>query len=193
MIWLMRLIDEKIGFPLRRKYLKEKLSPYLKNEDNVLDFGSSCGRLANEISKELPSISFTGVDINVQPETFIPIKKYNGKKLPFPSNSFDCVMIIDVLHHDKNPEAILREAKRVSKKSILIKDHYFNNKIDFLLLKYSDYFGNKPYGVRLPYNFLKISEWNRIINKLNLKISKSEKFKYNPADPCKHIVLLLEK
>ena len=193
MLNMIKLFNEKIGFPLRWKYLVSRLSPYLNDVNKVLDLGASCGRLANELSKKHPKIDFVGVDTHVQPKTFIPIKEYDGKKLPFPDNSFDCVIIIDVLHHDENPEIILKEAKRVSKKYILVKDHFWNNKLDFLLLKYADYFGNKPYGVKLPYNFFKISDWNNIIRKVNLKITKSEKFRYNFIDPCKHIIFLLQK
>ena len=193
MIHLMKWFNERIGFPLRWKYLVRYLSPYLKNSRNVLDLGASCGRLANELSNKLPDTYFVGVDTNVQPKSFIPIKKYDGKKIPFPDNSFDCVMIIDVLHHDENPAIILQEARRVSKKYILIKDHYWNNKFDFLLLKYSDYFGNKPYGVALPYNFLNIANWESLIKESNLKIVKTQRFRYNLFDPCKHIIYLLNK
>jgi SAM-dependent methyltransferase len=193
MLNLMKLFNEKIGFPLRWKYLVAYLSPYLRNSKKVLDLGASCGRLANELSKKLPNIDFVGVDTYVQPKTFIPIKRYNGKEIPFPDNSFDCVIIIDVLHHDENPTVILKEARRVSKKYILIKDHFWNNKLDFLLLKYADYIGNKPYGVALPYNFLRISDWKSMIKETNLKITKSLKFRYNIIDPCKHIIYLLEK
>ncbi|MCA9371997.1 class I SAM-dependent methyltransferase [Candidatus Woesebacteria bacterium] len=126
MLTIIKWINENIVFPLRWNYLVAYLSPYLQNATDVLDLGASCGRLANELSKKFPKIHFVGVDTHVQPKTFIPIKKYDGKKIPFPDNSFDCVMIIDVLHHDKNPEHILKEAKRVSRKYILIKDHYWN-------------------------------------------------------------------
>jgi ubiquinone/menaquinone biosynthesis C-methylase UbiE len=190
---ILKLLDEKILFPMRWKYLVRRLSPRLKNSKKVLDLGASCGRLASNLAKELPGTNFIGVDTFVQPKTYIPITKYDGEHIPFPNNSFDCVMIIDVLHHDNNPEKILKEAKRVSKKYILIKDHYWNNKIDLFLLKFSDYIGNKPYAVKLPYNFLKSTEWNDLIQNLNLEQVESEKFRFNVADPCKHVIFLLQK
>ncbi|MFH1712795.1 MAG: methyltransferase domain-containing protein [Candidatus Jacksonbacteria bacterium] len=93
-----------------------------------------------------------GTDVHIQPKTFIPIIQYDGKKLPFPDESFDAVILVDVLHHDEHPEIILEEAKRVAKKFILVKDHYWENNLDFQLIKFADYFGNKPYGIKLPYN-----------------------------------------
>jgi len=193
MVNLLRSIDEKLLFPLRINYLTQLLSPFLRDSEKILDLGSSDGRLAFNLSKILSKTDFVGVDMHVQPKTYIPIKKYDGKKLPFPDNSFDCVMIIDVLHHCNNPEEVLNEAKRVTRKHILIKDHYWNNKFDYLLLKYADYIGNKPYGVKLPYNFLRMNTWKNMINNSYMKIISLRKFRYNFFDPCRHVIFLLEK
>jgi 2-polyprenyl-3-methyl-5-hydroxy-6-metoxy-1,4-benzoquinol methylase len=190
---LMEWFNENISFPLRRRYLVKHLSPYLRNSRTILDLGASCGKLANELSKNLPDTEFVGLDTLVPSKTYIPVKKYDGKQIPFPSNSFDCVMIIDVLHHDKNPALILREAGRVSGKYILIKDHYWNNRLDFLFLKFADYLGNQPYGIELPYNFLRISDWESMIKETNFKINISQRFRYNKFDPVKNLIYLLEK
>lgn len=190
---LIKLFSEKITFPLRWEYLVYLLSPYLKDVNNVLDLGASCGRLASKLSEKLPHIDFIGIDTHVQSKTFIPITKYDGKKIPYPDNSFDCVMMIDVIHHIDYPEIILEEVKRVSKKYVLIKDHYWNNKFDLSLLKFADYIGNKPYGVNLPYNFFKVSDWNELIKNLNFRTVKTEKFRCNFVDPCRHIIFHLEK
>ncbi len=154
----LKSFNETISFPLRRKYLTRKLTPYLEDSSQVLDLGSSDGKLAASIQRELinqpKNVQFIGCDIHVQPETFIPIVQYDGQRLPFEDNSFDCVLIVDVLHHTNNPGQVLQEAKRVSRQNILIKDHYWSNEKDFTRLKYADYIGNNPYGIPLPYNFL---------------------------------------
>ena len=187
------LLDEKILFPIRRRGLVSCLSGYLKDSKEVLDLGSSDGRLANEFLKIYPNIKFLGVDTHVLDKTYIPIMKYDGKNIPYPDNSFDCVMIIDVLHHDLNPEVILREAKRVSRKYVLIKDHYWDTKIDFQVLKFADYIGNAPYGVVLPYNYLKLSSWENLIKDVELKIVERKFFKFSKLEPAKHVVFFLEK
>ena len=70
--------------------------------------------------------------------------------------------------------------------------HVFCNNLDFALLKCADYIGNKPYRISLPYNFLDMASWHRLIKKNNLKIIKSQKFSYNIFDPIKHIIFKLE-
>lgn len=193
MVSVLKLLDEKFLFPLRFKYLSSMLLPYLKGCNSVLDLGASCGRLAFRLQERAPHIKFVGVDTCVQPKTFIEIKKYNGKTLPFKGNAFDCVIMVDVLHHDKDPLHVLKEARRVSKKYILIKDHYWVSSVDFKLLKYADYIGNKPYGVDLPYNFLRLSDWAELFRKSNLEVVSSRTFRYNLFDPCKHVIFKLEK
>jgi len=193
MLSFSKWFSEKIGMPLKWKYMVKHLSPYLKNKGSVLDLGASCGRLSNKLSKKLKSSSFVGIDTHVQPKTYIPITKYDGKKIPYPDNSFDCVMIIDVLHHDNDPAAILKEARRVSKKNVLIKDHYWKNKLDFMILKYADYIGNKRYGIKLNYNFHSITGWKKLFRESELKIINSKFFRYLSIDPCKQVIYMLEK
>ena len=185
------ILDEKIFFSLRFRYLTEKLQPYLLNAKEVLDVGSSDGRLAKHMQDAL-GIKFVGVDTKIQKKSFIPVKVYNGRKLPFKNNSFNCVMLIDVIHHASNPELLIDEAKRVSKEYILIKDHYWENIVGLFLLKISDYVGNRPYGINLPYNFFNMKSWKRMIRKSNMKIVRFEKFRYNILDPCRHVIFKLK-
>jgi len=193
----LQSLNEKILFPLRRWYLTRILTSYLRDSKNVLDLGSSDGRLAVKIQKKLAvqgkSIQFMGCDIHVQPKTCIPIIQYDGYRLPFADNTFDCVLIVDVLHHTDNPLRVLQEAKRVSSRYVLIKDHYWNSSKDFSRLKFADYIGNKPYGIQLPYRFLTRNDWITLVqNTCNLSIIAYKTFRFNFFDPCKHVLLKVE-
>ena len=99
---LLDLLNKNILFSLRQNYLINILSHYLIGCKTALDLGSSSGELAKKI-QDKTGVNFSGVDTYIQPKSFIPVIKYDGKTLPFKNNSFDCVMIIDVLHHDTNP------------------------------------------------------------------------------------------
>lgn len=207
MLGVMKQINEKILFPYRRSYLSKELSDVIntidiiKSSENslserpvkVLDIGCSCGRLAKEVNKLSPKLEFEGVDTYIQPETSIKVTQYDGTSIPHEDLSYNLVTIIDVLHHAEDLEQVIKEASRVSNKYILIKDHFYENELEFQLLKYADYFGNKPYNIDLQYKYLKLSEWEEIFEKNNLKIVFSKKFKYNLFDPCNHVTFLLEK
>lgn len=187
-----KVLNETIFFPLRRAYLTERLEPFLRNSHKILDLGASCGRLAKQISKKNKKLIFEGVDTHIQPKSHIKVTKYDGEKIPFKDGSFDTVTIVDVLHHTSNIQNVLKEAKRVSSKYILIKDHFYSNELEYNLLKHVDHFGNDAYGIVLEYNFLTTVEWEKLFKELDLKIVKSEKFRYNLLDPCNHVTYLLE-
>ena len=51
---------------------------------------------------------------------------FNGTHLPYEASSVDIVLLVDVLHHTQDPMVMLREARRVARKGILIKDHTCN-------------------------------------------------------------------
>jgi hypothetical protein len=62
--------------------------------------------------------------------------------------------------------------KRVSKRYILIKDHTANHSFDRFILKFMDYFGNRLYGVALPYNYLSNKEWLKAFKQTRLEVIK---------------------
>lgn len=129
-----------------------------KKEKRILDVGSFDGRLAYEISK-IKKVHITGIDVDIPNNVFIPIQKYGGENFPFKNKSFDCVLLIDVLHHTNNIGRLLEEAKRVSKYSVIIKDHSYNTCIGKMVLLFIDYLGNRFYNIKTPLNFLKVREW----------------------------------
>jgi SAM-dependent methyltransferase len=189
--WLLYHLDERVLFPARTKYLLQHLPNHLVDVESVLDVGASDGRLAHAMSGSVAA-TFQGCDVLVPEKTLIPVVAIDGKTLPFEDNAFDSVMIIDVLHHDTDPIHLLREAKRVAKQFILLKDHYFDNRLDFFGLQVMDFVGNYPYGISLPYNYLDIPTWKEMFDSLGLLVTFQSQFRFNPIDPCKHVVFKLE-
>ncbi|MGD1996357.1 MAG: class I SAM-dependent methyltransferase [Anaerolineae bacterium] len=173
---------------LRHGYLADILAPYVDGCDTVLDVGASWGRLAQRLSRSSGGLDVVGVDVAVESQAHIPLLGADGRELPFASNTFDCVMMIDVLHHDDNPRQLLKEAKRVSTGQVVVKDHYWENEWDLILLRCADYIGNRLYGVELPYVFLNLDSWRSLIGSEGLRIVSSSKFRFTVLDPCKHVV-----
>lgn len=126
------MIDERIYYEQEKiwgnspeKYqvqvLFDILSVLPKDVKSVLDVGCGDGHITNHLPNELHVM---GVDISEEALKHVKREKVIGSidKLPFPDNSFDLVMINDVLEH--LPEDIhvkgLSELQRVAKKYILI-------------------------------------------------------------------------
>jgi len=155
----------------------------------VLDMGSGRGYIAKEISKSGNKVQCLDVkDLNL---TNQPLKLYDGKNIPFETNSFDTVLICYVLHHAKDPIILLKECVRVSRKRIII----FEDNADSLLTKPLDILFNKLHNVDTPLNFRNVNQWVQEFKKLNLKIIKIkrgvEKQWFYPG--VEHILFVLDK
>ncbi|GAB6056376.1 hypothetical protein JCM15415_16920 [Methanobacterium movens] len=101
--------------------LVDLTSSYAGNK--ILDIGCATGSYCIELKKK--GFKCVGVDINegyVEDaiEKGVEAYKMNAEKLIFPDNSFDTIILFEVLEHSTNPKLILNEARRVSKKNILI-------------------------------------------------------------------------
>lgn len=162
-------IHSNLVFSRRTKILSKLFSQLIPNKAKVLDVGCGDGLIDLYIMKLRPDINITGVDILKREKTHISVTLYDGAKLPYSDNYFDCVIFIDVLHHTNNLEILLAEAKRVSKKIIIIKDHYCNNRFAYNRLKFMDWVGNKFYGVNLPYNYYSKTKWYEVYQRLSLR------------------------
>lgn len=192
MLFLIRLFNDYLGFPLRRRYLLRVLLPLLPESGSILDLGCGDGKLAAALMKRRPGLKIQGADVYPQPGCCIPHRSIREVPYPFETASVDVVMLIDVLHHSPVPEVVLAEAARISRKTILLKDHYYTGSVGLRLLKIADYWGNKAYGVALPYRFLRPAEWEALFRATRLRVGHEHRFRYNPIDPCRHNLFLLE-
>ncbi len=89
------------------------------NSSNILEVGSGSYGIAPYLKKEI-----TGIDTNFDEPEYPLLKqvKSSGEKIPFQDNSFDVVILSDVLEHvpKKSRSSILDEAIRVSKKLVIV-------------------------------------------------------------------------
>ena len=151
--------------------LASKLASLIRPGQKVLDVGSGDGEVAIGISKKI-DIDVTGIDVVPRTTNKIPITMYDGKKIPFDDESFNVVMVCDVLHHTEIPLDCLAEIVRVSDSYIVIKDHLCEGYWSYLILRLMDWVGNAHIGVALPYNYYSRSQWESAFEKLNLTVVK---------------------
>ena len=79
--------------------------------------------IAKIMSQTVPGLTISGAEYSPRADCAIPCLGFDGVHLPFPDQSFDGCMFVDVLHHSRDPLAILLDASRVCRNFILIKDH----------------------------------------------------------------------
>ncbi len=188
--FVMRMLNERVSFPYRYTKLTEQIAPLLQDTTTVLDVGSGDGHLSRYLM-EFTGCQMTGLDVCLQPHPYIDVHHYDGHTFPFADNAFDCVMMVDMLHHTNNIDRMLAEARRVARHFVIVKDHYWQNRMDRVALHLADYIGNIPYNVPLPYNFLHLEEWEAVFKRHHMgEISRST-FKYMPLEPAHHIMVKL--
>jgi ubiquinone/menaquinone biosynthesis C-methylase UbiE len=163
---------DKAVFQRRIQVLAQALADLLPKKARVLDVGCGSGTLAKAIMALRPDVKIEGIDVLVRPGTDIPVTAFDGNTIPWPDNHFDVAMIVDVLHHTDDPARVMAEAQRVSKKGIVIKDHFRDGLFANSTLRFMDWFGNAAHGVRLPYNYLSSAEWTSAWSKLGLKVER---------------------
>ena len=93
--------------------------------NKILDIGCGEGKVIEQLhaSHSAPS---TGIDLDPARICLaktrsmdIPFAVGNAQELPYEDNSFDFVMILEVLEHVGEPDLVLREAYRVTSKYLL--------------------------------------------------------------------------
>ncbi len=78
------------------------------------------------------------------------------------------MIIADVLHHENNPDALLRECVRVSRRQVIIKDHQLSGPLAKARVSLIDWAANAPYGVVCLYRYHTPREWDSILRELGL-------------------------
>lgn len=160
--------DQKIQFRHRATFS-------MIDSGTVLDLGCGDGLLLSLLKDK--GVKGKGLDIS---ENGIEKAKTKGldvsiydfsNRLPFDDNTFDTVIMLDLLEHLYNPEFLLSEARRVSKKNIIVGVPNFNSlpaRIQMLLGKIPE--NNQPKKGHIfwfNYNIIRA-----IFARVNLKIIK---------------------
>jgi SAM-dependent methyltransferase len=156
--------------PRRVRVLSEHFARIIPQSTSVLDVGCGDGRLACLIAHKRPDLSFQGIDVLLRPDNAITASVFDGKTIPFDNQSFDVVMFADVLHHTVDPAVLLKEATRVARRAIAIKDHLLRGVFAGTTLAFMDRAGNKRHGVALPYNYWAEDKWNGAFKALKIEV-----------------------
>jgi SAM-dependent methyltransferase len=97
---------------LRSEYIATRFGPLLKGR--VLDVG--CDRAL--LRQLLPELEYVGIDVGGAPDLVVDLEQAN--RLPFPDNSFDCIVCSDVLEHLNNIHHIFGELIRVTRGCVIL-------------------------------------------------------------------------
>ena len=159
-------------YDARLHVLTELILPYLRDGDRVLDVGCGGGALGARLHSEAAArgleVPVSGLERFPRGGEPISVTSYDGKRFPFTDQAFDVVIVADVLHHELQPVALLRECVRVSKRHLVIKDHQLSGPLARMRVSLIDWAANAPYGVKCLFHYNQPGEWDAILRDLQL-------------------------
>jgi len=184
---------------LRLKYCLEALKGV---RGKILDVGCGAGGFTKAIKRSRPDLEVWGVDISVNsvrrarknPQR-VNFSLGSAYKLPFKDNSFDAVVLFDVIEHLDKPDKSLREIYRTLKKGGLF--HCFVP-TEGEIFAYTKWLNNLGWRAKEKYaghiqNFTKDVLVN-VLGKEKLKVIDTKwsgHFLYQAADAVYFTILLL--
>lgn len=159
----------------RASAIIEEIKPFITKKDRIMDLGSGLCDVTHTLRGR--NYNITAVDIKDLSvfEDLIPIV-YDGRKLPFPDDSFDICLLLDMLHHTPNPENIIMEAKRVSKKLIIMENIYQGTRQKYLSF-IMDSVTNMEFFDH-PHTNKTDTAWKEIFKKFNLHLISAQHHKF---------------
>jgi len=156
----------------RARVLSALFADYFPRDLSILDVGCGDGLLAQELTTARPDLEISGVDVLERVDCAIPMSLIDGETIPFGDDSFDAVLLADVLHHTTDPSQLLEEAKRVSSGFIVIKDHTRNGFLAGSTLRFMDNIANSRHGMALPYTYWSRQQWTDAFEDLGLEVEE---------------------
>jgi len=167
---VVNALHSNLVFNRRTRVLADKIAGIFPDKASILDVGCGDGTIDALILEKRSDISVQGVDVLLRPTRRIHVELFDGIKLPSSDKSYDVVMLIDVLHHTDDPLILLREATRVARKFVVIKDHTRDGWQAYARLRFMDWVGNAHHKVVLPYNYWSEQQWRTALPTIGLTI-----------------------
>jgi SAM-dependent methyltransferase len=163
---------------LRRiEVLSNMIASHLEPEDQVLDIGSGSGQLGKAIldhSACPERVEVLGCEKNLRGREAIETFEFDGYSIPASDAQYNVTILADVVHHEEEPDRLLKEVLRVTKRILIIKDHIPAGVLGYFRICFMDWAANKPYGVNCLFRYFTVEQWHKKYHKFNLKIIREE-------------------
>lgn len=147
-----------------------QIQSFLKLGDTLIDLGAGTCLF----TKLLREDGYRVTPVDIKNRSYYPdiaSLVYDGKHLPFTDQKFDVCILIAVLHHAPDPEVVLREAIRVSKRVIVYED-VVTNIFQRFYTYFLDSLLNKEF-IAFHTNKTDI-QWKDLFKKLGVRLVRTE-------------------
>jgi ubiquinone/menaquinone biosynthesis C-methylase UbiE len=156
-----------LGLDRRAEKFVTLFEHYLPRKSFILDIGGSWGFYAEPLA--LCGHHVTILDV-VKPQfQKAPVVIYRGNHIPFRDKRFDASLLITVLHHMADPEAVIREAQRVTRKTVIVIEDLYHHALGRWWTVLRDRIYNFEFFGH-PCRFKKAEEWVALFERLGFSL-----------------------
>lgn len=149
-------------YAARIKELVRRIVPHLRENERVLDVGCGGGTLGRALmdASDCPKgVVVMGVERFKRSGEPIEVVSYDGVRMPFGARTYGVVILADVLHHEEDPDRLIRECARVSRRLLIVKDHQLQGPLAQQRISLLDWAANTPYGIECLYRYNTPTQW----------------------------------
>ncbi|HNX68821.1 MAG TPA: class I SAM-dependent methyltransferase [Candidatus Omnitrophota bacterium] len=125
-------------------------------KSRILDLGGGWGFYAAPMKKR--GHEHLVVDVVKPGYQQAPVVIYDGGRIPFPDKSFDVTLLVTMLHHVPDPEALFREVRRVTRDKVIVVEDLYHHKLGRFWTIFRDRMLNLEW-LDHPHQFRKHEEW----------------------------------
>lgn len=166
--------------PSIKEYFTARITPYILPENKVLDVGCGCGVFLPILAPMCRHLSGLDISPDMLKESINVLHQFkcvnvsvinsSAEKMPFAANEFDVIVLVDVIHHVSDPEAVISEIRRVIRpkgKILIFEPNKLNPLIWLLCLLDRNEWGALRLGSKKAYRKLFHSDFNIVFFEYN--------------------------
>lgn len=157
-----------VGLDRRAEGFVDLFKEFIPPAAQVLDIGWGWGFYAEPL-RRLRNCEVTVLDVVEPGFRKAPVVTYEGEKIPFPDRSFDVSLLMTVLHHVRSPEKVLAEARRVTRRFVVVAEDLYRHWAGRIWTILRDSLFTFEF-VGHPRNFRRRQEWFQCFHRLGLKV-----------------------
>ncbi|MGD0140548.1 MAG: methyltransferase domain-containing protein [Tepidisphaeraceae bacterium] len=190
--WLVANIRRRV-YAHRARWTARHLARFIKPTDRVLDIGAGDCRLVVRLQKTV-GCQVVPVDVEDFNVTDVPLTLFDGRRLPFPDDSFDVVLLIFVLHHAEDAKAILTEARRVCRRRVIVFEDVTSNFWDRFAFRTFHRWLAWSERISYPFREWKPAQWSELAGSLGFRVESIDILgRQLGAFSCRHVAFVWNK
>ena|GEM_PF-723331 len=104
-----------------------------------------------------------------------PVVLYDGSRIPFPDQSFDVTILITMLHHVPDPQALFKEVRRVTRQKVVVVEDLYHHAVGRCWTICRDRLLNVEFMAH-PHQFRKDGGWREFFKVAGFEVSFFKRF-----------------